>query len=573
MKKFLRTHISILFIIFLAIVMRFIALDKIPNGINGDEIIYPVTAKAVYLTGNDISGTWNPLSAFLFTYPKGERQAELPYFLHILFSGAFPFSLFTAKFPFAILSVGSVVLLYLIAKELFGKNTAVATGLLGAINPWLVVMGRTAFETTPATFFYLLGFYIVLTMKSWRILFSLLPFVLAFYSYIGTKLIFVPFIFLSILMSHMHQKNKLNKYHGILFFISLLIVGLYFVLSGAGSSNSRLSELLLPNQPYFSSEVNQIRKTSIQSPWLSLFINKYTLYGRLLSDKLLRVLSPSYLFAEGDQFFLPARHSFFYIVDTIFLLSGLIYIYSKKRNIFFALGLFVIVGTFPHIFHNSTSDFSVHNTLAFPFLLLLTGAGIVEFIQAIPDKFRKISFASIVVMYVLSLGYFCTVYFYQYPLQDSGDFHMRLISKYLSIANISDSHITMYSNTSTDFLKKYIFYSNNLTESTIRDLNAINPKLSAFNFNGITFSSCDRTIDVTGSNSIHIVDTKCGNLNTPASHIQIARLTDAGDLYDIYNDTVCSQFDLKQYPTGITINDFSVEKMSPKQFCETFVSK
>lgn len=143
--KLLEKHIVLIIIVVLASVFRFIHLDKIPAAITGDELLYAITAKSIYLTGHDISGTWNPLSAFAFQYPPGEHQAELPYVIHLPFSGPFPFSLLMSKLPFAFLSIGIVILLYKIAEVLFGTKVAQCTGFIAAINPWLKVMGRTGY--------------------------------------------------------------------------------------------------------------------------------------------------------------------------------------------------------------------------------------------------------------------------------------------------------------------------------------------------------------------------------------------------------------------------------------------
>jgi len=88
--------------LFLAAILRFLWLDKIPVGIGGDELTYVFNAKAIFLTGSDISGTWNPLSAFIFHYPAYTTpQAELPYFLLTPIVGFLQFSLFNARVTFA----------------------------------------------------------------------------------------------------------------------------------------------------------------------------------------------------------------------------------------------------------------------------------------------------------------------------------------------------------------------------------------------------------------------------------------------------------------------------------------
>ena len=333
MKRYIISHknqlLYLILILFTAGFLRFIYLDRIPSAISGDELLYVITAKSIFLTGHDITGKWNTLSAFVFRYPPNEQQAELPYFLHVPFSGPFPFSLFTAKLPFALLSVGIVLLLYAISKKLFGEPFGIAAGFIAAINPWLVVMGRTGYESTPATFFYLLALYILLKAGNWRILWSFIPLLLAFYSYIGTKLIFIPFVMLTTVFAYIHNKNKHLKPYIVLNLISIVFIIGFVYLLRTSPTGSRMSELFLPNSPVVAAQVNEIRKNSISSSSLTFMTNKYVVYTQIVWAKLFRIFSPSYLFTEGDQFFLPGRQSFFYAIDSIFLVIGLFSLFVK----------------------------------------------------------------------------------------------------------------------------------------------------------------------------------------------------------------------------------------------------
>jgi 4-amino-4-deoxy-L-arabinose transferase-like glycosyltransferase len=169
--KTLRNYLPLILIIALAFLLRFIWIDKVPNAIGGDELTYVVNARAMFISGSDISGTWNPLTGFIFKYPAYTLpQAELPYFLTAPFVGLFGFSLFSVRIIFVLLSVLSVPLIYLITKTLFSKNAGLAAAFAMSINPWSIYMGRTAYESTPAIFFYLLGFYMLLVFKSKKII-------------------------------------------------------------------------------------------------------------------------------------------------------------------------------------------------------------------------------------------------------------------------------------------------------------------------------------------------------------------------------------------------------------------
>ena len=570
-KNFLKNHTMLIIIVMLASLLRFIHLDKIPTAVNGDELLYAITAKSIFLTGRDITGTWNPLSIFAFQYPPGEHQAELPYFIHLVFGGSSPFSLFLAKFPFALLGIGVVILIYKIAEILFGKTTAIWTGFIAAINPWLIVMGRTGYESTPATFFYLLSLYMLLTFRAWKILWCLVPLFLAFYSYIGTKLIFIPFVFISLFLAYEKSNHKFRKMYATVCGISILFVIGFVLILHVSSGGSRFSEIVLPNSPLVSQQVDVIRKSTIQTSFLPLFVNKYTVYIQMITEKLFRIFTPSYLFIEGDQFFLPVKQSFFYVVDSVFILLGALYLFSKNKLRFILIILFILVGTFPQIFHKNPGDSSIHISLIFPFIIFLIGFGISNIVENVTRKYISVAKLIIVLVYGISLGGFCITYFYQFPLIGAGDFHMRILSRYLKLVYKPDTQVTVYTTTSSDVLKKYLFYTNGMTKQTMPEIRRIFSYDIQNIFQNIKFVSCDDSIKSIDGNKLVIYDVKCG-MDIDAPHIQISRLSDAGGIYKIYNDTLCSKYALTHYPTGIKISDFNVEGMPTERFCKTYFS-
>lgn len=573
MKQFFLKHSLVIGILLLSVILRFAVLGSVPTAITGDELIYPTTAKAIYLTGSDITGTWNPLSLFAFRYPPGELQAELPYAVHLFFNSFLPFTLFSYRLPFALMSVGIVLVLYLIAKKLFGEKTAVITGLLAAINPWFIVMGRTGYETTPATLFYLLGLYTVLVGRGKKILYAIPLFMLGFYSYIGTKILFIPFIALSLALPAVVNKKVEKKYIWSIAITSIAFV-IFFVSQMAISGQSRLSDILLPNSPMFAQKVDSIRKISIQSPLLSIMVNKYTMFGEHLVQKFFRVFSASYLFGDGDNFFLQARHSFFYPADSVLVILGLAALFAYNHSIFVLIAAFIILGALPHVIHRTQSDFSAHITLMFPFIILALGFGLSYLRDILPGAMKKLFAVACIALYVVSLGNFVLVYFYQLPMQGAGDFQMRTLSKYLSIAGDGTRPIIVYSTQGADIFKKYLLYTNSIKKTSIAELSKPMKPDAAITFNVITFTSCDNSVDVTDGTTLHIVSNLCGfpTKNTE-THTKLSRLSDGGTIFDIYNNEVCNRDTLSTYPHGITLDDFAIESMPADEFCTTFVSK
>ena len=575
LSKTLRNYLPLILIIVLASVLRLLWLDKVPNAAGGDELTYIVNARAMFLTGTDISGTWNPLTGFIFKYPAYTLpQAELPYFLLSPIVGLFGFSLFWTRIVFVLFSVLSVFITYLIGKTLFNKNSGLAAGFIMAVNPWSIYIGRTAYESTPAIFFYLLGFYMLLVLKSRKILLTIPIFFLAFYSYVGTKVSFLPFVLVTLLFSYfiINKKKYLREYL-IVFAFCFVLLAVFAISVFTASGPSRVGELININAPEITKEVDYIRKVSMQNPLTNVFENKLTIFGRIVITKLFKSISFDYLFVSGDQFYSILRHGFFYVLDALFLVVGFAAVYLKKKSIFYLLLSLCLIGIIPQILHSiSTDNFSIHLAILLAIFPIIMGVGLWEAVNLIKNKaYFYISTAIIGVLYLFLVLNFLNIYFYQFPLNGYFDFHVRLLSKYASVAKEIGKRVIVYSPDMPGTFKKYIFYTNNYNLSTYLEIRK-DYKAEKFTFQNVKFVGCDRTIDPAKQKDTVVYDSNCGSLPADAKHLAISRLSDGGQSYQIYNDTICSGFNLKRYPQNIKIDDFAIEKMDRQKFCETYIT-
>jgi 4-amino-4-deoxy-L-arabinose transferase-like glycosyltransferase len=566
MKILIKKHariITIIVLILIAGLLRFTYLDRIPTAITGDELVYALTTKSVVLTGHDITGTWNPLSVFLFHYPPSERQAELPYFMELPFAGLLPFSLFAVRLPFALFSIGIVLLLFGITEKIVGKREALAVGLVSAVNPWLIFIGRTGYESTLAAFFYLLGLYLLITLRKNTILWTIPVFFLAFYSYIGTKLIFLPLVLL--FCAFAARRNPKDKKYYAMLILSAILLTLFFVFSLYTSSKgqSRMSEILMPDWRKISSQVDEARRVTLPNRFTTLFINKWTLFMQILAERFFRIFSTQYLFLHGDQFFSIWKHGFFYIIDFFFLAIGIGTVFSHGSSIGILVFGSVILSTFVHVFNTTNGDFSPHVALMFPFMLLTIGAGITWCVNLFPKKIRSIGIFLVFMLYLYSIGNFITIYFFQHPLEGSSDFPVRLLTRYLQIAKRGNKQIIVYTNRASDIVKKYVFYTNTLNLKTIPVFHAIQSG-NPIAFDGILFGSCD--VNPVPINTIAVYDAIC-DPKINGQHIDIIRLTDGGPLYRIVNDDIC-RTTIKT--SQMTLDDLRIFSMTDKRFCAVY---
>lgn len=571
--KFYKANFFLILVVLLAAILRFLYLDRIPTGIGGDEMTYLITAKALALTGSDVTGTWNPLSIIFFRYPLGETQAELLYFLYAPIVGFFNFSLFSARFINAILGTLSVIPLYFIAKKLINKQVGVFAAFIFAINPWQIYISRTAYELTPAVFFFLTGLSLVFSKRS-RIYYSIPAFFLAFYSYIGTKLIFFPIAAIAIFYGYFFYNKKQFKKQYLTVLAACLFLVLFFLISlKLSPQSSRMGELLSPNSPLVVNQVNTARKNSIQTPLTNIFENKLSVTKQIMATKLFKSISSEYLFVYGDNFFSIYRHGIFYYADALFLFLGVLFIFARKRAVFVFLTFLGLIGILPQLLHgNNTDNFTPHIIMLFPFLIIFIAAGLGETTQFIKKRWYFLaSIMAIFLIYFFSVLNFFNIYFFQHSLKGYFDFPIRIISRYAVLTD-NKEQITVFSTRSSDLFKKYLFYTNNYNRQTAALVKELVLK-KEYKLNNILFASCDRSIDFGKFKGVAIYDVECGQLIKEAkNYLTISRLSDGGRVFRIYNDKTCRDAKLNAYPQNITLDSLVVENLSKKSFCEAYIN-
>lgn len=531
--------------------LRFLFLDRIPNAIGGDELNYILTAKTIWLFGSDITRTWNPLSILWFQYPPGPSQAELLYLLQSPIVGSLPFSLLATRLFPALLSTLSIPLLYLIAKKLLNVQVGIISAFFLAINPWSVYIGRTSYENPFAVFFFLAAWVFLFYFKSWKLYLSIPVLFAAFYSYIGTKLIFIPFVFMILSYSYLYIHKRMYKKEFLIIASSCLFLVLFFMyFLFTGGASQRAGDILLPNSPELGSQIDTIRRTSVVNPITQVFENKPVLFIRILAEKFYKTFSLDYLFFQGDMFFTVGRHGLFYAIDAVFFITGILFLLKKQKREAVFLGILIIISTFPQLFHTAKIDnFSFHLILMYPLFLMVMAYGAWIVISKLKSKVAHVIFF---LLYMLFLLNFSQIYFFQTPLQGYFDFKLRPLAKYVTLA-VSKSSVIIYTPNKTNILQKYMFYANTQSETK-----------------NVTIRECPEEKDTLPNNSISIVDSYC-EFKFDKPHISLAQLKDSGETYKIYQDKICQNTSLKSYISHVKFSDFLIEQMPAQKFCQTFV--
>lgn len=580
-KNIKNIHLWILVIV-LAFILRAFALNLNPVGISHDDELHEIlNAKSMALTGLE-----NPsMVAGIFTQndqcPGNCVYGELGSYILIPWMWIFPLSLFWAKIPFVLASVG---LVFFTGKlfENFSSNfkVGILAGLAIAINPWAIHFGRTAYFTTFSYLFYIMGLFFFTrknTLKSNLILGTIMSITGAMF-YFGTKPILPLIIIWGIAYNSASLKLQNLKFIFSLLFIVSLLTTSYFIILSNSYAGRRLNEVNQFTPSELTSEVNNQRQSSLDIPLVrDLVINKYTININSRLEKYIGVFSPTFLFlrsAGSTDIYYDSNHGYYYFIDLFFLIFGTATILINLR-----IGIFIIsviaLSTIPAAV-KTTGDtvYALRAALAYPLISGVIGWGIYYFCKKL--RFSKIIVAFLILIYVVSVGNFLVMYWYRNPIDKNAGlyFHKRVLSSYITrIKRDTNKKAVIVTAQPVDTFNTYVFFSRKYnSRNNILNINKVY-KTSNYEYEGVSFvSDCSQiTSNDLEENTIFIEQTIPCELNQSKTN-KIANPRDGGGMYNIINDVLCNKYKLARYPYPREIKQFDIETMDLETFCKTWIT-
>ncbi len=416
MKKIL-----LLIIILTAILIRIPQLGTVPFGIQNDEVDYIYDGYTVIKTeGHGVAGGFLPLS-----FKLNSSLSPVPVYLDSISTGILGLSVFSGRLPFAILSIGSVILVFLLADELFGNLVvSFSSSLIFLLYPWENYLARGAWDGIIAQFFYLLGIYVFIKFLKIKknINWSIIPFTLAFYSYHATK---VFFLFLIPILLFYAFKKYISKIQIILFLILSLLIFISFALVTKYEGVTR-QEVFVWNDSSSKEKIvdlNIFKRSSSNAPekLKILFSNVPLFYTINGINNYLKSFSTELFFTNGDLGPVTGYGNFSYgmlnYTDAIFIISGLIFLMKKfsKKNSSLLLSLILIAPTPVLLVFSGT--YIVRAIMLPAFLAILSGIGILGIITFLKQDFKKpwiFIFSILIVIHLYLFLSFLYGYYYQF---------------------------------------------------------------------------------------------------------------------------------------------------------------
>jgi len=219
---------SVHIVIFVLLIMFSIAIrawqfGSVPGGMNQDEAMAAVDAKALSEYATDRFGMYMPVHFTAWVY--GQMSTLMSYCM-IPFFKIFGFSAVTARMPVLFAGIAGIAAVYFLIKQVYGIVAAELVTALLAINPWHYIQSRWALDCNMFPHMFVIGLtllFVGIRRKKRYLYFSMVFFAMCMYSY-GISFYTVPFFLLALCIFLLRQKLINWKDAGI-------SIGVYTLLS------------------------------------------------------------------------------------------------------------------------------------------------------------------------------------------------------------------------------------------------------------------------------------------------------------------------------------------------------
>lgn len=372
-----RLNVLLFGVLILAFILRFVMLDKFPAGLNADEAAIGYNAYSLIMTGKDEYGERIPLIFKSF----GDYKPGLYFYMVLPFVAVLGLNEWAVRIPSALFGIGTVVLLYFLAKEIF-KNRLI--GLIAAfiltITPWHIHFSRGGWESNVATFFITLGVYLFVKSRERKyFFFSMLAFLISMYIYQSPRLI-APLLALGLIF--IYRKEIVGNFKIYLRYILILVVltiPLAMQILGGGIA-ARFSGLsfLSDSGPFW--RMNELRgeHNDLNSPVAKILHNKVYAYSINFVGHYLDHFRSDFLFINGDEVIrnkVPETGQI-YLAFSVFLFTGVYLALKGRKREYLVILLWVVVAPLAASLTFQTPSALRAHSLMIPLVLIMAfGAG------------------------------------------------------------------------------------------------------------------------------------------------------------------------------------------------------
>ncbi|MCX6793778.1 MAG: glycosyltransferase family 39 protein [Candidatus Gottesmanbacteria bacterium] len=443
MKK---TIIILSFIMLIASGLRFYKLGEVPISPDWDEAALGYNAYSILKTGRDEYGTFLPLSIRSFD----DYKPPLYVYLTVPAVALFGLSVWSTRFPSAIMGVLAVLGTYFLVKELLKKNKyALLSAFLLAISPWSIQFSRIAFEANIGVTLNIWAVTAFLAGLKRRIFLPVAAvlFALGMYAYHSER-IFLPLLI--IILVFVYRRELFVKEHTKSLIFSV-ILGIVVVAPLIPVVFNQTALLRLRGTSSFTDKTTLLARdiTKLEADQRvgdrigQLLDNRRIVFAKTVAAGYLSHFSFKWLFLTGDN----QRHhapdmGLLYLWELPFLLYGIYrvlkYMKGPMRAVLVGWLLIAPLAASP----TTGLPHAVRTLVFLPVFGVFTAVGIVDAIR-LKRFLSYVVVAGVVLFAVFNFAYYLDMYFiqqnpeiseyWQYGYKDAVAFTQKIKAKYQKV--------------------------------------------------------------------------------------------------------------------------------------------
>ena len=440
----LKVFLSILIIVVLAFSLRFYKVTQIPPSLNWDEISIAYNAYSVLKTGKDEWGQSSPLHFKAY----GEYKLPAQVYLSIPSIAIFGLNELGVRITPVAYGTLTILVMFFLGRSLFQSNpVGLVSAFLLAISPWHIQLTRASFESSLATFWVVLGVWLLIKGfkdQKWLI-FSMIPFALSVFTYNAAR-IFTPLFLIIVFLIYRHTLIRFKKVIilAVIIFTIMLLPLTPFILSGERSARYKL--VSITDDPGLIPRINENRGNSnLPQPLPRIVHNKFTYISFYFVKNYVAHFSPQFLFISGaphKQHHVQEMGQLYYF-QAPFLLIGFIslfYLKHKFKNLLIAWTLLAFI---PVSVTNDSIPHALRTLIAAPVYQLLSAFGIYQAYIWLRKKaiFWWVSISLLTtVLLIMQFKSYINNYYEIYPVKYSRDWQYG----YKQVVDYIDEHKDKY---------------------------------------------------------------------------------------------------------------------------------
>jgi hypothetical protein len=525
------------------VAVRFWWLDLFPPGFNHDEADVVMSAVTFARSGSDSSGVKLPDA--LFASKTEAWITGWTSFMLVPVVSWWGVGMGQIRVWFGIMNLlTGVMVAGTLTKLTRNKILGWAIMAVWVVSPWMLAMARATTEAPVGLWWWVVGWWWLMTNTGRRIWVAVVPWGLAWLTYIGMKpvlMVGVPILLI------WHKIWMAGRTRGRDYLLVVVLVGVVFGVSGGigyvwpGSilRQRSQSEVVWTEVKRYGEIVGERRKNSIVNPWENVVVNKLWVGGGEMAKKYLGIWGQDFLLWGGDA---RATYRFFeygamHMWDVVLIAVGVWVVARDLRWMGYGVGM-VLFGQVGSVVSSVETSYFFRAGVFGVGLVILLGIGLA----------RVGKWAGVVyVLMGLSFGHF---FLMRYPViaQENQFLGERIMVNYLHRESGEVWVVTPEPQRPQTLFKLYF----GLTElpGRIRWI-----------------KNCDE-VDY---DKLVVMDVNSG-CRKGTSGVRIVNQKDAGELWWIGNSKLCDKSELALWRRFNLISDYAVEEMDDTSFCRRWIN-